>query len=111
MPVFSGFLAVTVTETRECWCRVFLDPEPMSPRTESPAARFVLRGNTVTLGYYKDPDGYVERPGRMKDVIISGGGNITSIEIENSLTEHPDVAEVAVAVAPQQKWGEPRLRL
>lgn len=88
----------------------------------------LLRGNNVMLGYYRDPeatdnattdgwfrsgdlgvrhpDGYVELRDRMKDVIISGGENITSIEVENALTAHPDVLEAAVVAAPDEKWGE-----
>ncbi|MEV0089069.1 acyl--CoA ligase family protein [Saccharopolyspora sp. NPDC050642] len=88
----------------------------------------LLRGNDVMLGYYRDeaataaatldgwfrsgdlgvrhPDGYVELRDRIKDVIISGGENITSIEVENALTAHPDVLEAAVVGAPDPKWGE-----
>ncbi|GAA2361940.1 acyl--CoA ligase family protein [Saccharopolyspora halophila] len=88
----------------------------------------LLRGNDVMLGYYRDeeataaatldgwfrtgdlgvchPDGYMELRDRIKDVIISGGENITSIEVENALTAHPDVLEAAVVAAPHDKWGE-----
>ncbi|GAA0669674.1 acyl--CoA ligase family protein [Streptomyces thermocarboxydovorans] len=88
----------------------------------------VLRGNDVMLGYYRDeeattaasvdgwfrsgdlgvkyPDGYIELRDRIKDVIVSGGENITSVEVENTLTEHPDVLEAAVVGAPHPKWGE-----
>ncbi len=88
----------------------------------------LLRGNDVMLGYYRDeeatetatldgwfrsgdlgvrhPDGYVEIRDRSKDVIISGGENITSVEVENALTQHPDVLEAAVVGAPHEKWGE-----
>ncbi|MGP4021590.1 acyl--CoA ligase family protein [Saccharopolyspora sp. 5N708] len=88
----------------------------------------LLRGNDVMLGYYRDeaataaatldgwfrsgdlgvrhPDGYVELRDRIKDVIISGGENITSIEVENALTAHPDVLEAAVVGTPHPKWGE-----
>lgn len=54
----------------------------------------------------RHPDGYVELRDRIKDVIISGGENITSVEVENVLTEHPDVLEAAVVGAPHPKWGE-----
>ena len=85
-------------------------------------------GNQVMLGYYRDeeataavtrsgclltgdlgvmhPDGYVEIRDRSKDVIISGGENIASIEIEQALDAHPEVLESAVVGRPDEKWGE-----
>ena len=88
----------------------------------------VVRGNTVMLGYFRDPeatsavnaegwfrtgdlgvvhsDGYAELRDRAKDVIISGGENITSIEVEQSIASHPAVLEVAVVSKPDPKWGE-----
>jgi len=85
-------------------------------------------GNQVMLGYYRDeeataavtrsgclltgdigvmhPDGYVELRDRSKDVIISGGENIASIEIEQALDAHPEVLESAVVGRPDEKWGE-----
>ncbi|MGH8870086.1 MAG: AMP-binding protein, partial [Actinomycetes bacterium] len=87
-----------------------------------------MRGNTVMLGYLKDeeatraaapdgwfrsgdlavrhPDGYVQVTDRSKDVIISGGENIASLEVENAVASHPAVLEVAVIAAPDPKWGE-----
>ena len=87
-----------------------------------------LRGNNVMLGYYHDeiatrkaipdgwfrtgdlgvmhPDGYVELKDRSKDIIVSGGENIASIEIERALCAHPAVMEAAVVAGPDPKWGE-----
>jgi len=88
----------------------------------------VVRGNAVMAGYYNDPeatekamgdgwfhtgdaavvhpDGYVEIRDRIKDVIISGGENISSVEVEGALLRHPAVAEVAIVGLPSEKWGE-----
>ena len=54
----------------------------------------------------RHPDGYIEIRDRAKDVIISGGENISSIEVENVIASHPDVAEVAVVARPDERWGE-----
>ena len=88
----------------------------------------VMRGNNVMLGYYRNPegtaeafaggwfhsgdlavshtDGYIEVRDRAKDIVISGGENISSIEVEKVLADHPAVAEAAVVAAPDEKWGE-----
>ncbi|MDG1275606.1 MAG: AMP-binding protein, partial [Alphaproteobacteria bacterium] len=87
-----------------------------------------VRGNVVMKGYYNDPvstdaairdgwfytgdaavvhdDGYLEIRDRFKDVIISGGENISSVEVEGCLLHHPAVLEVAVVGMPHEKWGE-----
>jgi fatty-acyl-CoA synthase len=88
----------------------------------------VVRGNVVMKGYYNDPeateramgdgwfhtgdaavvhpDGYVEIRDRIKDVIISGGENISSVEVEGMLLRHPAVREVAIVGMPDERWGE-----
>jgi fatty-acyl-CoA synthase len=87
-----------------------------------------MRGNNLMLGYYGDeeatrraapdgwfrtgdlgvlhPDGYFELKDRAKDIIISGGENISSLEVESALASHPSVLEVAVVASPDPKWGE-----
>jgi acyl-CoA synthetase (AMP-forming)/AMP-acid ligase II len=88
----------------------------------------VVRGNVVMDGYYNDPeatkramgdgwfhtgdaavvhpDGYVEIRDRIKDVIISGGENISSVEVEGTLLRHPAVQEAAIVGLPHERWGE-----
>ena len=107
-----------------------VDPETMTPvsRDGRTMGEIVMRGNNVMLGYYKDPeataeafkggwfhsgdlavihpDNYVQIMDRKKDVIISGGENISTVEVENVLYKHPDVLEVAVVPVPDEKWGE-----
>jgi fatty-acyl-CoA synthase len=98
------------------------------PRDMSSIGEVVIFGDNVMDGYYKDPDGtkavmtgpwfhsgdmavwdsegYVQIVDRKKDIIISGGENISSIEVEHALAAHPAVAEVAVVGAPDPLWGE-----
>ncbi|MFQ5512980.1 MAG: long-chain-fatty-acid--CoA ligase [Myxococcota bacterium] len=98
------------------------------PADGATVGEVVMRGNNVMRGYYRDPeataeafrsgwfhsgdvavlhgDGYIELRDRSKDIIISGGENISTIEVENVLYQHPDVQEVAVVSTPDPKWGE-----
>jgi fatty-acyl-CoA synthase len=98
------------------------------PANGTTIGELMLRGNTVMKGYLKNPsasteaftggwfhtgdlavmhpDGYVEIKDRAKDIIISGGENISSLEVEEVLYKHPDVMEAAVVARPDAKWGE-----
>ncbi len=107
-----------------------MDPETMKevPKDGKTIGEIMIRGNVVMKGYFKDkeatdnamgggwfhsgdlavmhPDGYVKIQDRSKDIIISGGENISSIEIENTLSKHPSVSIAAVVAKPDEKWGE-----
>ena len=107
-----------------------IDPETLKPvpRDGETIGEIVLRGNICMKGYLKNekatqeafaggwfhtgdlgvryPDGYIKIKDRSKDVIISGGENISSIEIEDVLYKHPAVMAVAVVAKPHPKWGE-----
>ncbi len=98
------------------------------PKDGVTQGEIVARGNVVMAGYYNDPegteralqggwfhsgdaavvhsDGYVEIRDRLKDVIISGGENISSVEVEGVLLRHPAVGEVAIVGFPHDRWGE-----
>jgi len=106
------------------------DPETMKPVPADGKAmgEVMMRGNIVMKGYLKDqaatdkafkggwfhtgdlgvvhPDGYIQLKDRSKDIIISGGENISSIEVENLLYRHPAVAAAAVVAMPDARWGE-----
>ncbi|MEQ9606831.1 MAG: acyl-CoA synthetase [Kiloniellaceae bacterium] len=109
---------------------VVMDPETMAPvpHDGETLGEIMLRGNTVMKGYLKNPkataeafkggwfhtgdlavchpDGYIEVKDRSTDVIISGGENISSLEVEEALYRHPKVLEAAVVARPDAKWGE-----
>lgn len=102
-----------------------MEPVPADGET---LGEVMFRGNVVMKGYLKNPeatnesfaggwfhsgdlgvmheDGYVQIKDRSKDIIISGGENISSIEVEDALYQHPDVLEAAVVARPDEKWGE-----
>ena len=107
-----------------------MDPETMQPvpRDGETMGEVMFRGNVVMKGYLKNPgatdaamaggwfhsgdlgvmhpDGYLQLKDRSKDIIISGGENISSIEVENTLYRHPAVLEAAVVARSDEKWGE-----
>jgi fatty-acyl-CoA synthase len=107
-----------------------LDPETMQPvpRDGETLGEVMFRGNVVMKGYLKNkkstdaafaggwfhsgdlgvmhPDGYIQLKDRSKDIIISGGENISSIEVEDALYKHPAVQAAAVVAKPDDKWGE-----
>ncbi|MEP2704333.1 MAG: acyl-CoA synthetase [Roseibium sp.] len=107
-----------------------LDPETLeqTPADGLTIGEVMFRGNVVMKGYLKNPDatdeafqggwfhsgdlgvlhpdGYIQLKDRSKDIIISGGENISSIEIEDVLYKHPDVQAAAVVAKPDEKWGE-----
>ena len=107
-----------------------LDPEAMTPvkRDGEALGEVMMRGNVVMKGYLKNksstekafaggwfhtgdlgvmhPDGYIQLKDRSKDIIISGGENISSIEVEDALYKHPAVMAVAVVAKPDDRWGE-----
>jgi fatty-acyl-CoA synthase len=98
------------------------------PRDGRTIGELMLRGNTIMKGYLKNPrasaeafregwyhtgdlgvwhaDGYVEVKDRSKDIIITGGENVSSLEVEECLYRHPQVMEAAVVARPDEKWGE-----
>ena len=107
-----------------------IDPATMQPvpRDGETLGEVMFRGNVVMKGYLKNkkatheafaggwfhsgdlgvmhPDGYIQLKDRSKDIIISGGENISSIEVEDALYKHPAVQVVAVVAKPDEKWGE-----
>jgi fatty-acyl-CoA synthase len=113
-----------------CEAMMVADPETMQPVAHDgvTVGELMLRGNTVVKGYLKNPkataaafrggwfhtgdlavrhpDGYAEIKDRSKDIIISGGENISSLEVEETLYRHPKVLEAAVVARPDSHWGE-----
>lgn len=109
---------------------IVADPETMAPvpRDGETVGEIMLRGNTLMRGYLKNEaateeafaggyyrsgdlaawhaDGYIEVKDRSKDIIISGGENISSLEVEEVLYRHPSIMEAAVVAKPDPKWGE-----
>src|SRR5688500_13942203 len=107
-----------------------MDPETMQPvpADGETMGEIMFRGNITMKGYLKNPkatqeaflggwfhsgdlavmypDGYIKIKDRSKDVIISGGENISSIEVEDVLYRHPDVLAAAVVAKPDERWGE-----
>jgi fatty-acyl-CoA synthase len=119
----QGVPTVSVADVRVADSRL----RPVVPDGRT-VGEILIRSNTVAIGYLHDdeaseqafgggwfhtgdlgvlhPDGYVELTDRSKDVIISGGENIASVEVEKILAAHPDVLEAAVVAVPDQRWGE-----
>jgi fatty-acyl-CoA synthase len=106
-----------------------LDPEGREVAYDGATmGEIAIRGNNVTIGYYRDedatraaeidgwfrtgdlgvrfPDGYIELRDRAKDIIITGGENVASVEVEKVLAEHPAVLEAVVVGRPDERWGE-----
>lgn len=107
-----------------------LDPETMQPvpRDGETMGEVMFRGNVVMKGYFRNaeatdkafaggwfhsgdlgvvhPDGYIQLKDRSKDIIISGGENISSIEVEDALYQHPSIEAAAVVAMPDDRWGE-----
>jgi len=116
---YSGLEGLTVANAET------LEPVPADGET---IGEVMMRGNIVMKGYLKNPqateealsggwfhsgdlgvmhpDGYIELKDRSKDIIISGGENISTIEVEGVLYRHPAVLDAAVVARPDEKWGE-----
>ena len=110
------------------WLRVVDEQMTDVPADAETMGEIVMRGNNVMAGYFEDPegtekafvggwfhsgdlgvmhpDGYIEVRDRAKDVVVSGGENISTIEVEQAMLSHPAVLEAAVIGIPDEKWGE-----
>lgn len=126
----SAFMARQGVNTPMMEQATVYDPTTMTPVPADGVTmgELMLRGNTLMMGYLKNPqatteafaggwfhtgdlavqhpDGYVEIKDRAKDIIISGGENISSLEVEEALYKHPAVMEAAVVAQPDERWGE-----
>jgi fatty-acyl-CoA synthase len=126
----SAFMARQGVNTPMMEEATVCDPATLAPVAADGATmgELMLRGNTLMMGYLKNPqataeafaggwfhtgdlavqhpDGYVEVKDRAKDIIISGGENISSLEVEEVLYKHPAVMEAAVVAQPDERWGE-----
>ena len=126
----AGKMARQGVQTLTLDCQRVVDPETMRdvPGDGETIGEIVVRSNTLMKGYLSNPtatdeafaggwfhtgdlavmhpDGYVEVKDRSKDIIISGGENISSIEIEEVLYRHPQIMEAAVVARPDERWGE-----
>ncbi len=126
----SAFMARQGVNTPMIEEAVVMNPATMTPLPADGMSmgELMMRGNTVMKGYLKNPaataeafaggwfhsgdlavmhpDGYLEIKDRAKDIIISGGENISSLEVEEVLYKHPHVMEAAVVARPDEKWGE-----
>ena len=118
-------VAMTMMEAQDVVDSATMRPVPSDGET---IGEIVFRGNTIMKGYFKNPeataeafaggyfhsgdlavkhaDGYVQIKDRLKDIIISGGENISSVEVEATLHKHPAVALAAVVALADEKWGE-----
>ncbi len=126
----SAFMARQGVNTPMMEEATVCDPTTLAPIPADGVimGELMLRGNTLMMGYLKNPqataeafaggwfhtgdlavqhpDGYVEVKDRAKDIIISGGENISSLEVEEALYKHPAVMEAAVVAQPDERWGE-----
>eukprot|EP00271_Cylindrocystis_brebissonii_P000329 TRINITY_DN10440_c0_g1_i1.p1 TRINITY_DN10440_c0_g1~~TRINITY_DN10440_c0_g1_i1.p1 ORF type:complete len:596 (-),score=51.36 TRINITY_DN10440_c0_g1_i1:475-2262(-) len=120
----QGVKHLGLADVRVCFPGT-MDPVPRDGMT---IGEVMIRGNTVMLGYLKNkeatkeafrggyfhsgdlavvhPDGYLEIKDRAKDIIISGGENVSSVQVEDAIYRHPSVVEVGVVARPDERWGE-----
>jgi fatty-acyl-CoA synthase len=124
----QGIGMITADEARVVASYVHSDELVDVPADGATMGEIVMRGNTVMKEYFRDPeataeafrggwfhsgdlgvrypDGYIRLLDRAKDIVISGGENISTIEVEQAFSSHPAVADVAVIAVPDERWGE-----